>query len=482
MNTNIVEFRGFKFEYFTDDLLGRNSVGSNKSWEDHILNFVTKYNEKFDLRNIIDVGANFGYHTVFFSKVASHVYSFEPQIQNYKLLQNNIKLNNLNNVTIYNNACGDEITDVNLPIMPSNIKNWNMGDFTPNIIYNGLNYSSTKSIVLDDMNYENIDLIKIDVQGWEKKVLQGLTALITNNKPIMIVEFEEHQLKKTNCSSKELFDYIRNLNYTIFYLEFEYPCDHICVHNDRIDEFKNKFEKYIFPHTENNNLNNNYLNNVNYKIYIKLNSYEIHNKQYEEKGKLEEVLLIHNLKTTESLSQSGGTWDNLYKPGYLHGNWLDSQTKIKDAVDIGCGTGWFVNFLKDHKKFKNVIGIEPSQAAINIAKKLHDNDVTYLCGRAEDMLSNITLNNPTLFTTFIVLSHLTDDIVIKILKEMDKVASKGSVFIFNENVGTEFHMNLWHCRTKKWWEENLPNWTITYDERPRPKLQIHKQGLMGIKK
>jgi len=266
MNTNIVEFRGFKFEYFTDDLLGRNSVGSNKSWEDHILNFVTKYNEKFDLRNIIDVGANFGYHTVFFSKVASHVYSFEPQIQNYKLLQNNIKLNNLNNVTIYNNACGDEITDVNLPIMPSNIKNWNMGDFTPNIIYNGLNYSSTKSIVLDDMNYENIDLIKIDVQGWEKKVLQGLTALITNNKPIMIVEFEEHQLKKTNCSSKELFDYIRNLNYTIFYLEFEYPCDHVCVHNDRIAEFKNKFEKYILPHTENNKLNNNYLNNVRYKI------------------------------------------------------------------------------------------------------------------------------------------------------------------------------------------------------------------------
>ncbi len=58
------------------------------------------------------------------------------------------------------------------------------------------------------------------------------------------------------------------LNYTIFYLEFEYPCDHICVHNDRIDEFKNKFEKYIFPHTENNKLNNYYLNNVKYKIYI----------------------------------------------------------------------------------------------------------------------------------------------------------------------------------------------------------------------
>lgn len=40
---------------------------------------------------------------------------------------------------------------------------------------------------------------------------------------------------------------------------------------------------------------------------------------------------------------------------------------------------------------------------------------------------------------------------------MNKVAPKGSVFIFNENYGTEFHDGLWNCRTKKWWEENLSN-------------------------
>ena len=56
-----------------------------------------------------------------------------------------------------------------------------------------------------------------------------------------------------------------------------------------------------------------------------MNSYEAHNKDYEEKGKLEEELLIHNLKTKHGLSQSGGMWDNLYKPGHLHGKWLDSQ-------------------------------------------------------------------------------------------------------------------------------------------------------------
>ena len=138
--------------------------------------------------------------------------------------------------------------------------------------------------------------------------------------------------------------------------------------------------------------------------------------------------------------------------------------------------------LKKYKNFENVIGIEPSNAAIEIAKHIYTSDVTYFCGMAENILQELTLFKPTLFTTFIVLSHLTDPVVIKILREIDKIAPKGSVFIFNENYGQSFHMKLWHCRTKEWWQNHLPNWTITYDERPRPDLRIYKQGLMGVKK
>ena len=209
-------------------------------------------------------------------------------------------------------------------------------------------------------------------------------------------------------------------------------------------------------------------------------SYKIHNKEYKEKD-IEYYVKRDNLKTTQSFNKTGEDWDNLYKPGFLHGNWLDSQTEIKDAVDIGSGTGWFVNYLKKYKYFENVIGIEPSQAAINIAEKIYDNNITYFCGLAENILPKIKLKNKTLFTTSIVLSHIPDIIVKKILKNMDAIAPKGSVFIFNENYGTDFHMRMWHCRTKKWWEENLSNWTITYDDRPRPDLRTYQQGLMGVK-
>ena len=64
---------------------------------------------------------------------------------------------------------------------------------------------------------------------------------------------------------------------------------------------------------------------------------------------------------------------------------------------------------------------------------------------------------------------------------MDKIAPKGSVFIFNENYGASFNMNLWYSRTKEWWENNLPNWDISYDERDRSDLIYYKQGILGCK-
>ena len=113
-----------------------------------------------------------------------------------------------------------------------------------------------------------IDLIKIDVQGWEKKVLLGAMKLLKKHKPTLIVEFEKFQLIKTNTSCKELFDFIREQNYYIFFLDYHYPSDHICVHNDNLQNFRVKFQSYISPHTQNNNVNDNFINGVYEKIVM----------------------------------------------------------------------------------------------------------------------------------------------------------------------------------------------------------------------
>jgi FkbM family methyltransferase len=259
---------GYHFKYFINDCMASNSVGSNKEWEEHITRFTTVYNSTFPIKGIIDIGANFGYHSALFSKECKEVYAFEPQKQNFDLLAENIKNNHIKNVKIYNLACGDTHCDVHMPLYTDD-RTLNMGDITPNIDCSG-RFTTTKSILLDEMDFPlKIDLIKIDVQGWEKKVLLGAKQLLKNHKPVLIVEFEHFQLAKTNTTCKELFDFIRVHDYSIFYLEYEYPSDHVCVHKDHLEEFRSKFKDYIFPHTETNTTNYNVENDVREKISMK---------------------------------------------------------------------------------------------------------------------------------------------------------------------------------------------------------------------
>jgi len=261
------EILGLKFKYYENDCMASNSIGVNKEWEPHIRKFVKYYKSTCGIKNIIDIGANFGYHSLLFSKECSEmVYSFEPQMQNYELLKENCSLNNITNIVLHNCGCGDENCSIYMPIFHDTVDKVNMGDITPNMNISG-NFHVSKSVRLDDCHFERkIDLIKIDVQGWEKKVLAGAVHTLKSHKPILIIEFENFQLCKTNTSCKELFDMIRKNDYYIFYLEYEYPCDHVCVHNDNLSEFRLKFKDVILPHNADNDLNNNVANGVCEKL------------------------------------------------------------------------------------------------------------------------------------------------------------------------------------------------------------------------
>lgn len=263
------EILGIKYKYFINDMMASNSIGVKKEWEPHITKFTKLYNTLYNIKNIIDIGANFGYHTLLFSRECSeNVYAFEPQIQNFELLEYNVKNNEITNAVLYNYACGDQNCEIKMPIFNCNY-NINMGDITPNVGITNNNFNTTKSIILDETNFPSkIDLIKLDVQGWEKKVLTGAINLLKIHKPILIVEFEYFQLLKTNTSCTELFDFIRKQNYYIFYFDYSYPSDHICIHNDNLEEFRIKFKNHIFPHIENNNINNNLMNGVYEKIVM----------------------------------------------------------------------------------------------------------------------------------------------------------------------------------------------------------------------
>jgi len=68
---------------------------------------------------------------------------------------------------------------------------------------------------LDSYHFENVDIIKIDVEGYELEVLKGADQTIATNRPIVQVECVETQPRAFGSKIQDLFDYFNSRNYII---------------------------------------------------------------------------------------------------------------------------------------------------------------------------------------------------------------------------------------------------------------------------
>ncbi|HET7114938.1 MAG TPA: FkbM family methyltransferase, partial [Hanamia sp.] len=59
------------------------------------------------------------------------------------------------------------------------------------------------------------DFIKIDVEGFEYKVLQGAYETLSNYRPALFIELDENNLREQKSSAKELVFYLKQLGYVI---------------------------------------------------------------------------------------------------------------------------------------------------------------------------------------------------------------------------------------------------------------------------
>ena len=160
---------------------------------------------------------------------------------------------------------------------------------------------------------------------------------------------------------------------------------------------------------------------------------------------------------------NSNNFEFLYKSDIPHGDALDEH-KLTVGVDIGSGTGWFANYLVEQRSYNKVYAIEPSEAAIQIAKKIYPDNkkVKYINGFAEEQISKLKLTKPTFFSTMCVLAHLEDEDVISILSAINKVAPEGSMLACSEPWGRFYHRQCWNIRPPEWWVENLVNWEYEF--------------------
>ncbi|GAB4005377.1 hypothetical protein GCM10028808_05050 [Spirosoma migulaei] len=161
---------------------------------------------------MLDIGANMGFYSIRVGQKAKKgkVIAFEPDPGNFAILQKNLALNTLTNVVTYNAALSDKKDTLRLYKHPFNVGDYrlyNDGDFTE--------YVDVPTLRIDDTVSERVDLIKIDVQGFEYFVLKGGRALLAKYKPIVISEFWPRGLYNSGASPADYLTMMQTLGYSV---------------------------------------------------------------------------------------------------------------------------------------------------------------------------------------------------------------------------------------------------------------------------
>jgi FkbM family methyltransferase len=135
-----------------------------------------------------DLGANVGQHSIFMSRLVSHVHGFEPSARVADQFAFNVSSNNLRNVHIHRVALGDEDGEADLGSgFPGNTGsrslNWSLpGKATERVSVRDA------GLFLKDKNLPRMHILKIDVEGHEKKVLKSLSARLKSDRPVIMIE------------------------------------------------------------------------------------------------------------------------------------------------------------------------------------------------------------------------------------------------------------------------------------------------------
>jgi FkbM family methyltransferase len=168
---------------------------------------------------VFDIGANVGFHTLMLSQLAGaggHVYAFDPNSENCRLILAAAEHHGLTNLTL-------------LPIALAEQRGW--VHFTQHLGTNGGFVSKdlaalhghgtvVPTFALDELDLPGADLMKIDVEGAEHKVLRGGAKLLARSRPAIICEFsQEMTLRVSQVEPADFLGWIAGLDYRIFIID-----------------------------------------------------------------------------------------------------------------------------------------------------------------------------------------------------------------------------------------------------------------------
>jgi FkbM family methyltransferase len=184
--------------------------------------FGTKFDNIYEFLKIflrsgmvfVDIGANIGSHTVNAARLVGNtgaVYAFEADSDTYRLLLENIGLNNLGNVTARQTCVADDIGVVSFFKHKDSAKS--------SIVDRGEDMAVTlpadklDNLIAADVK---IDVLKIDVEGAEIRVLEGARRIFSSEQPPSTVIIEVFDVRDSTDKSAGIRGLLEGYGYEFY--------------------------------------------------------------------------------------------------------------------------------------------------------------------------------------------------------------------------------------------------------------------------
>ena len=166
--------------------------------------------------HVIDVGANLGWSVLNLAKISNTgtILGFEPDPLNFQKLTENVSANHMTNIVLLSVGLGDKSHTARMEVRTPLNRGGNR------IAPSNSNAYSIEIVTLDSSQevsrLPRVDLIKIDVEGYELKVLRGSREVLKKFKPILFIELDQNNLKDQGDTPSALIEYLIELGYVSF--------------------------------------------------------------------------------------------------------------------------------------------------------------------------------------------------------------------------------------------------------------------------
>lgn len=186
------------------------SYGCLDYWDEKILHHLVS------LKSIcLDVGAHIGYYGLALSSIVGPegaVLCFEPNPRTFHFLQRNIILNHRTNISVIQKALGDVEGIVHISGSENVRLGWtSVSDNGPVAVP-----CATLDDEVEGANLARVDFIKIDVEGYEPKVLSGARKTIHRFHPTILIEINSRALAAHQSTPEQLTATLVEFGYRLY--------------------------------------------------------------------------------------------------------------------------------------------------------------------------------------------------------------------------------------------------------------------------